>query len=50
MNTPVGGRIRKKPVVLTRGFEDILRAVNFYRYMTALDVSYLLYSLGSGEG
>jgi hypothetical protein len=44
MNTRAVGKIRKKPVVLTKGFEDILKAVNFYRYMTALDVAHLLFS------
>jgi hypothetical protein len=38
MNTPL------KPLVMTKKFEDILKAVNFYRYMTALDVAQLLYS------
>ena len=40
----VNAPIRKKPVVLTKRFEDILRAVNVYRYMTALDVAHLLFS------
>jgi hypothetical protein len=44
MNTPASGKARKKPVVLTKGFEDILKAVNFYRYMTAMDVAHLLFS------
>jgi hypothetical protein len=34
----------KKQVVLTHGDEEILKAVHFYRYMTALDVAHLLYS------
>ena len=36
-----------KPVVLTRRGEEILYAVYFYRYMTALDVSHLLFSPSS---
>ena len=44
MKTPSAGRVRKPPVVLTRRFEDILKAVNFYRYMTALDIAHLLFS------
>lgn len=44
MKTPEVKKTREKPVVLTRGFEDILGAVNFYRSMTALDVAHLLFS------
>ena len=36
-----------KPLLLTRPLEEILKAVHFYRYMTALDVTYLLYSPSS---
>jgi hypothetical protein len=35
---------RKKPYVLGESSEAVLRAVHFYRYMTALDVTHLLYS------
>src|SRR4051794_30973929 len=34
----------KKPFILGKPHEEILKAVYFYRYMTALDVAYLLYS------
>ena len=37
----------KEPVVISRGDEEILKAVRFYRYMTALDVAHLLYSPAS---
>lgn len=43
MNSSTIGKPRK-PVVVTGKFEDVLKAVNFYRYMTALDVAHLLYS------
>jgi hypothetical protein len=36
-----------KPFILTPRIEEILRTVHFYRYMTALDVTYLLFSRGS---
>lgn len=36
-----------KPFILTPRFEQILRTVHFYRYMTALDVAYRLFSPGS---
>jgi hypothetical protein len=36
-----------KPFILTPRIEEILRTVHFYRYMTALDVTYLLFSPGS---
>jgi Replication-relaxation len=35
---------RKGPLVITERMEDILKAVHFYRYMTALDVAYLYFS------
>lgn len=44
MITTAVGAGRKKPFVLTKRFEDILKAVNFYRYMTALDIAHLLFS------
>jgi hypothetical protein len=34
----------RKPVCLSHGDEEILKAVHFYRYMTALDIAHLLYS------
>lgn len=34
----------KKPFVLSRSAEEILKAMRFYRYMTALDVCHLRYS------
>jgi hypothetical protein len=37
----------KKPYVLGRRGEEILRACRFYRYMTALDVCHLMYSPSS---
>lgn len=37
---------KNNPVVLTRLGEDIIKAVAFYRYMTALDITQLLYSPG----
>lgn len=37
----------ERPVVLDKRGEEILRAVHFYRYMTALDVANLLYSPSS---
>lgn len=36
--------VGKKPFVLTKRGEDVLKEVHFYRYMTALDVAYLLFS------
>jgi hypothetical protein len=36
-----------RPFVLTKGQEEILKAVHFYRYMTAQDVCFLLYSPSS---
>jgi hypothetical protein len=44
INDPVSGRSGGKPAVLDRRGEDIIRAVQFYRYMTAIDVANLLYS------
>ena len=37
----------KKPLVLTSRFEQVLKAVYFYRFMSALDVAYRLFSPGS---
>jgi hypothetical protein len=36
-----------KPFILTPRIEEILRTVHFYRYMTALDVTHLIFSPGS---
>jgi hypothetical protein len=38
---------RNKPLIITKPLEAILKAIHFYRYMTALDVAYLLYSPSS---
>jgi hypothetical protein len=40
-------RAQPKSQVLSKQGEEILRAIYFYRYMTALDVSQLLYSPSS---
>ena len=40
-------RVKRNVVVLNRRSDEILRTIYFYRYMTALDVSHLLYSPGS---
>ena len=37
----------QKPVILHKRVEEILKTISFYRYMTALDVTRLLYSPGS---
>jgi hypothetical protein len=37
----------KRPFVLGRRGEEILRHMRFYRYMTALDVCHLMYSPSS---
>src|SRR5512147_2223148 len=34
----------KKPFVLGKRGEEVLKAVHFYRYMTARDIAYLLFS------
>src|SRR5512134_2578155 len=39
--------VGKKPFVLGKKGEDVLRAVYFYRYMTAVDVAHLLFSPSS---
>lgn len=36
-----------KPFIITPRIEEILRTVHFYRYMTAIDVTYRLFSPGS---
>jgi hypothetical protein len=40
-------RFGQKPLLLTRRMEEILRAVYFYRYMSALDVAYRVYTPGA---
>jgi hypothetical protein len=47
MPTVSSPKRQTKPFVLTERMEKILRAVHFYRYMTALDVAHLLYSPSS---
>jgi hypothetical protein len=36
-----------EPLIITRRMEEILRTVHFYRFVTALDVTHLLFSPGS---
>ena len=36
-----------KPLIITPRIEEILRTIHFYRYMTALDVTHLLYKRGA---
>jgi hypothetical protein len=36
-----------KPIIITPRIEEVLRAVHFYRYMTALDITYLMFSPGA---
>lgn len=36
--------VEKRPYVLGKKGEDVLKAVHFYRYMTVLDVAYLLFA------
>ena len=38
---------RKTGVVLPKRFEELLRAVHLYRYVTSLDIAYLLYTPGA---
>jgi hypothetical protein len=47
MNTAKARKQAAKPFVITKPVEAILRAIHFYRYMTALDVAYLLFSPSS---
>jgi hypothetical protein len=42
MNT-IPGRTRRKPLIISSRDEEILRAIYQYRYMTALDVAWLLF-------
>jgi hypothetical protein len=43
MQNPPAKQKRKKPLILTDRDEKILRAIYAYRYMTTLDVSWLLF-------
>lgn len=43
----VRGKKENRPFVLGRRGEEILRHMHFYRFMTALDVCYLMYSPSS---
>lgn len=47
MNTPAAKTPRKKPLILTPRDEKILRAIYAYRYMTVLDVAWLLFKPSS---
>jgi hypothetical protein len=47
MNTPPPRTKRKTPLIITPRDERILRAIYQYRYMTALDVAYLLFQPSS---
>jgi hypothetical protein len=47
MKTALARKPAKKPIIINRRIEEILRTIHFYRYMTALDVANLLYSPSS---
>jgi hypothetical protein len=47
MSTAPRRKPAKKPFIIKQRIEEILKAIHFYRYMTALDVAHLLYSPGS---
>lgn len=47
MSTARTRNLAKKPFILSSHTEEILKAIHFYRYMTALDVAHLLYSPSS---
>lgn len=47
MNTDAHQKTGEKLRILTRRGEEILRTIHFYRYMTALDVAYRLFSPAS---
>jgi hypothetical protein len=47
MNNPPARNPRQKPLILTPRDETILRVIYQYRYMTALDVAYLLFQPSS---
>lgn len=44
MNTARARKPVKKPFTLTKRMEEILRTIHFYRFMSAQDVTYRLYS------
>jgi protein involved in plasmid replication-relaxation len=44
MNTVKALKPAKKPFIITKPIEAILKAIHFYRYMAAQDVCHLLYS------
>jgi hypothetical protein len=46
MNT-IPGKTQRKPLIITSRDEQILRAIHQYRYMTALDVAWLLFKPSS---
>lgn len=47
MKTALTRKPAKKPFILNQRIEEILKAIHFHRYMTALDVAHLLYSPSS---
>ena len=47
MKSPRKQTAKQKHVVLTNRMEEILRAVHFYRYITAIDVAHLFFSAKS---
>ncbi len=47
MNTAVARKQGVKPLIITKPIEAILRAIHFYRYVTALDMAHLFYSPSS---
>jgi hypothetical protein len=47
MSTAPRRKPAKKPFTINQRIEEILKALHFYRYMTALDVAHLLYSPSS---
>jgi hypothetical protein len=47
MKTALARKPAKKPFIINQSIEKVLRAIYFHRFMTALDVAYLLYSPSS---
>lgn len=47
MNTAPACKPAKKPLILSKGTERLIRAINFYRFMGALDCAHLFYSPSS---
>jgi hypothetical protein len=43
MNAGQPGKEGTKPIILSMHDEEILKAIHFYRYMTAIDVAYRLF-------